>query len=252
MRMLLSLLALLLATPAAAQLSPAQLAQAGAHPAADARLPAALPFVDQDGRRTTLGQVAGARPLVLLFADYTCRHICGPGLALTAGALHDSGLVAGRDYALAVVGLDAKDPVSAARAFAGRIADADVGRATRLLTGTPPAVAAAERALGYVAVYDAGADQFAHDASVYVFARDGRLTTLVPELGLRPEPLRAAIVNGAAPPETLTTRIARLCYGLASAHGRYGGAVATALKGLAALTLVALGAFLLTRRSARA
>lgn len=104
----------LLASPATAQLSAEQLAQATARPPADARLPATLAFTDQRGARVTLAQVAAGRPLVLLFADYTCRHICGPGLALTAGALHDSGLSA-RDYALAVIGLDPRDDLAAAR-----------------------------------------------------------------------------------------------------------------------------------------
>lgn len=236
----------LLATPAAAQLSPAQLAEATARPPADAQLPAMLAFADVAGARVTLGQVAAGRPLVLLFADYTCRHICGPGLALTAGALADSGL-APSDYALAVVGLDPRDGIAAARAFAQK----NGAREARVLVGTPATVAAAEHALGYHAVYDAGADQWAHDASVYVFARDGRLTALLPELGLRPEPLRAAIA-GAAQPPSLGDRIAHLCYGLAAAHGRFARPIVLGLQALAALTLVALGTVLIRRRSTAA
>ena len=53
-------------------------------------------------------------PTVLLFADYSCRHICGPGITLTAGALHDAGLTPGRDYRMIVIGLDQDGPALAA------------------------------------------------------------------------------------------------------------------------------------------
>lgn len=240
----------LAAQPAAAQLDRRTLADAVARPPADARLPATLRFHDaRGGGAVTLGGVASGRPLVLLFADYTCRHICGPGLSLTAAALHDTGLRPGRDYALAVVGLDPRDDADAARAFADRIADPAVRRAAAMLAGTPASVATATRTLGYGTAYDAGSDQFAHDASVYVFAPDGRLAALLPELGLRPEGVRAALTGAAAPP-TLGERVARLCYGLGAAHGRYGGTIVAGLQVFAALT--AAGAAMQLWRARRA
>lgn len=249
MRALLPLLALA-AAPASAALSERDLASAVARPAADARLPSGLAFAAPNGQRETLAQAAAGRPLVLLFADFTCRHVCGPGLTLTAGALHDSGLIAGRDYRLAVVGIDPKDGPAEARAFAARIAGLpDVARATTILRGDPATITAATRALGYGFAYDADEDQYAHDASVYVFAADGRLSALLPELGLRPEPLAAAIRAPSPVAPSFTDRVARLCYGLAADHGRYGGAVTTALQALAGLTIAAFFLFLWRRRA---
>lgn len=248
----LTLLLALVSAPATAALTPDQLAHAVARPPAGARLPASLPFTDQRGSATTLGAAAAGRPLVLVFADYTCRHICGPGLALTAGALHDSGLVAGRDYRLVVVGIDPKDGLAEARTMARQIGEPDVARATELLIGTPATIGAATRTLGYGYAYDADADAFAHDASVYVFAADGRLVTLLPEIGLRPATLRAALAGKAESSTSgLGEQIAQLCYGLAAAHGRYGRPVVLALQALALLMLAGMAAFLLKRRSAR-
>ena len=251
MRLLAVLLLLAGAGPAEAALTQRQLDTVGVHPAAGARLPAGLRFVDQRGSATTLGAVAGGRPLVLLFADYTCNHLCGPGLALTAGALSDSGLVAGRDYALAVVGIDPRDPVTAAQAMAAQLgAGTAVARGARLLTGSAASEAAAMRALGYRAVYDPASDQFAHDASVYVFAGDGRLNALLPELALRPASLRAAIAAHASAPESFAEQVAHLCYGLGAAHGRFGRPVVLALQGVTALLLVAGAGMLVRRRAA--
>jgi protein SCO1 len=245
-RRLLSLL--LLAAPAHAALSPERLAQAVARPPADARRPDALAFAE-NGARETLAQVAGSEPLVLIFADYTCRHICGPGLTLTAGALHDAGLVPGRDYALATIGIDPKDSAADARAMA----DTRLGalpaerRALHLLTADAATIAAATAKLGYGYAYDDAADAFAHDASVYVFAADGRLAALLPEMGLRPETVRAA-VTGAGAPQGLVEQVAHLCYGLAAAHGRFGRPIVIGLQALAAATLLGLGAAFLLRR----
>ena len=237
-------LALLAATAA---LSPDDLAKAVARPPADAHLPD-LRFADLAGRRIALGEVAAGRPLVVIFADYTCRHVCAPGLALTASALAHTGLRAGSDYRVAVVGIDPNDNAADARAMAAKMAvDPAVSAATTILLGDARATPALARALGYGYVYDAENDQFAHDAAVYVFAADGRLGAMLPELSLVPTAMKAALTGAAAPP-SFADRVAHLCYGFAAAHGRYGRPVVIALQAASALLLLALGVFLLRRR----
>ena len=244
---LLAMLVLVFAVPGRAALSPEQLAQAIARPAAGAVLPAALRFHDTLGRAVTLGGVAAGHPLVLIFADYTCAHICAPGLRLTQNALAQTGLTAGTAYRVAVVGLDPKDGATEARAMGEKMAiDPRVTRATTLLLGDAGATPAAARALGYGYVYDAEADQFAHDASVYVFGPDGRLRALLPEMALTPFAVKAALAGNTAP--GFAERVAHLCYGLAAAHGPYGRAIVIAMQVSSVLLLAALAVFLLRRR----
>ena len=237
-----------LASPASGALSQAQLDGAIARPPAGAHLPGGLAFTDLDGVPRRLAEVAGGRPLVLLFADFTCKHLCGPGLVLTAGALHDAGLRPGTDYRLAVIGLDPRDPPAAARAFAARLDGLPTERrAASLLHGTSTTVAAATGALGYGYLYDPAEDQFAHDASVYVFAADGHLAAALPELGLRPETLRAALA-GAAPAPGIAAQVAHLCFGLAGLTGRYDAGVVFGLRAVVVAGLGALAMLLLRRR----
>jgi protein SCO1/2 len=238
MRCLLPLL-VAIAAPAPAALSPADLAGVGATPAAGTRLPARLPFVDQDGRRYDLADAAV--PTVLLFADYSCRHICGPGVTLTAGALHDAGLRPGHDYRMIVIGLDQDGPALARKLAADRLKALPAEAAgMALLTGTRPVVARAEAALGYHAVYDREADQFAHDAAIYVFTADGRLSALLPETASTAPQMAAAIAGARGgetyrppapkPDDSLAGRISAICYGLASAHGVYAGPIVAGLR----------------------
>ena len=255
-RILLLLLALLIATPAAANLSPEQLAKAGAHPPSGAMLPKSLAFTDQRGERVTLGGIADGKPLVLLFVDYTCKHICGPGLTLSAKAMADSGLTIGRDYNFVLVGMDPRDSLDQARMMQHMRLDAlpAIERASYFLVGSPANVAAATKALGYGYVYDPSTDQFAHDASLYIFAGDGHLASLVPELALSPELALAAIRNSgvSTPKPNVLVQAARLCYGFAAAHGVYGKPIVVALQAMGVLLLAGFGfAWWLLRRRRR-
>jgi protein SCO1/2 len=258
-RCLLLLLALV-AGPASAALTPAQLEDAGATPQADARLPTGLSFVDQAGRPTRLSPAS--MPTVLLFADYSCRHICGPGVTLTAGALHDAGLRAGRNYRMIVIGMDQDGPALARKLAADRLKGLPAeASAMLLLTGAPPTIARAEQALGYHAVYDPQAEQFAHDAAVYVFASDGRLSALLPETASTASQLLSAIARareGAeyAPPavkhdDGFVGRVSAICYGLASAHGLYAGPAVLALRIGGVLVCLALALFVFGSRRRR-
>lgn len=225
------------AAPALAALSPADLSEVGSTPPSGALLPR-LAFVDQDDRPYRLAP--GRQPIVLLFADYTCGHICGPGITLTAGALHDAGKVAGRDYRMVVIGLDQDGPVLARALVAERLRSLPAEkRAMALLTGSPAMVVAAETELGYHAVYDREADQFAHDAAVYVFAPSGTLSSLLPETATTSDQMAAALARAqagtpfVAPPprsQSLGERISAICYGLAASRGVYARPIVLALR----------------------
>ena len=250
----LTFLAALLVQPASAALTPAQLSEVGATPPAGAALPVGLSFFDQSGRHYRLS--SAAMPTVLLFADYSCRHICGPGVTLTAGALHDAGLKPGIDYRMIVIGMDQDGPVLARRLAGERLKGlpAEAARMV-LLTGLPATVARAEKALGYHAVYDAAADQFAHDAAIYVFSPGGRLSALLPETASTAAQLKAAVAGARqdvafipATPKADTGfigRVSAICYGLASAHGVYAGPIVLGLRIGGILICLGLGLFLL-------
>ncbi|MGN6621557.1 MAG: SCO family protein [Sphingomonas sp.] len=241
MKLIILLLFAIVAVPASARLSPDQLAQAGAHPLPGAVLPTSLSFTDQRDEPVTLGKIADGKPLVLLFVDYTCRHICGPGLTLSAKALADSGLTIGRDYNFVLVGMDPRDGIDKARIMQRMRLGAlpRMQRASWFLVGDKANVAAATKALGYGYVYDPTTDQFAHDASLYVFAADGHVASVLPELALTPDIARAAIQNSSAahPKSNVLVQAARLCYGFAAAHGVYGQPIAVALQAMGVLLI---------------
>ena len=68
----------------------------------------------------TLANAFDAKPAVLVFADYTCRTLCGPILDFATTALQN-GARPGSDYRLVVIGMIRRMARHRARAMRARI-----------------------------------------------------------------------------------------------------------------------------------
>jgi protein SCO1 len=221
-----ALLTLLVAGGAGAHagLTQAVLDDVAAEPRSDAALPLGLRFRDENGQPRTLGDVLAGKPAILVFADYTCRTLCGPVLTFVAAGLERSGLAAGTDYGLVVIGLDPKDDLEAARVTKiARIGSGTpLATATVMLTGEEAAITAATAALGYRYAYDAEHDQFAHPAAAFAVNSAGRVTRVLSGLTLDGAELRMALVEaGEGRVGSFGDRLRLLCYGFDPVRGVY-------------------------------
>jgi protein SCO1/2 len=218
-------------------------------------LPLSIALPDLAGTRRTLGEALGGKPTLLAFADYTCRSLCGPILAIAAAGLAKTGLTAGTDFRVLVIGLDPKDSAADARAMRReQIGSGPVAAASTFLLAEDGAVRQITDALGYRYAYDPDLDQYAHPAVIYVLAGDGRVTRTLTALGLAPADLRLALVEaGHGRVGTFADHLRLLCYGFDAATGVYTLAVRKWLTvaSLVTILIVAGGiAFMLIRRPA--
>jgi protein SCO1/2 len=232
-------------------LTRSQLDSLAVEPAPDARLPLNSTFIDERGSATTLKQALGAHAAVLVFADYTCRTLCGPILSFAAGALEKSGLTPGADYRLIVIGLDPRDGLESAQAMKqSRLGEnAPLAAATTMLSGGEASVRAVTAAAGYHYVYDPEHDQFAHPAVAYVVTADGRIARMLSGLGLDAADMRLALIDaGRGHVGSFIDRIHLLCYGFDPAQGIYTASITAWLElgGLLTVVLVAAGVAFLT------
>jgi protein SCO1/2 len=242
-----------------ADFSSATLDAIAASPQPNARLPRDAQFADQLGKPRTLGAAIGNTPAVIVFADYTCRTLCGPILAFAAGALNESGLAPGRDYHLVVVGIDPKDAPAVAASFAAsRIGkDTPLAAATTLLTGRDETIRAVTQAAGYRFAYDPAHDQYAHPAAAYVVTAQGRVSRVLTSLGLNGPDLRLALVEaGKGKIGGIADQIHLLCYGFDPARGIYTASITKLLNiggaTTAALLAGGIGMMLVAKRRRRA
>ena len=206
-------MALLIAAPAQAGLTPAELDAVGARPGETAEVPDDLRLTD------------GARPAVLLFANYDCPEICDPLVAQVAASLAGTGLAAGDDYRLVVVGLDPRDDAAARDAFL----DGTLGAArdAALAPTLPPGdLGRLMEALGFSFAFDAERDRFAHPVASYVLTPEGRVSRLFPGLFADPVDLRRALIEaGRGAVGGVAERLALTCYGFDPLTGRYSLAI---------------------------
>ncbi|MGN6746981.1 MAG: SCO family protein [Xanthobacteraceae bacterium] len=242
--------------PAQAHFTASQLAEISAAPPTDAGLPLGLTFRDDSGRTTTIATALADRPAVLIFADYTCRTLCGPILAFAVSGLAKTGLRPGADYRLLVIGINPHDGSDSAHAMRAAHIDSasPINRGAVLLSGDETAIKAAATAVGLNYAYDPEHDQYAHPAAAYIVDANGRVRHLLSPLGLDGSDLRLALVDaGRGAVGNLADQIHLLCYGYDPVKGIYTERITTLLGYAAAgtLVIVAGGIFTMIMRSRR-
>ena len=244
---------------AQANFTSAQLAQIAAIPPPHAQLPPTLAFRDERGRTILIRQAIGGVPAVVIFADYTCRTLCGPIVEFTADGLGKTGLTPGKDYRLVVIGINPRDGIATARAMrAQHIAPGSpVERAAIFLSGDAPAIHAATVAVGLHYAYDPAHDQYAHPAAAYIVDSRGRVRRVMSPIGLDGGDLRLALVDaGRGAVGNFADQLHLLCYGFDPAHGVYTERITTVLTFacIATLAIMAggIGAMVLLQRRRQA
>ncbi len=245
---------LLQASTAAAGMTPADLSAVGVAPPANAQIPVAAVWQDENDNEVRLGIVVRQRPTVLLFADFTCTSLCSPMLSTVSGLLAEMKLKPGRDYNVLVLGLDPKDSAADASAMRSQIRDSAVAATTSFLRADRQHISAAAAAVGYRFVFDSEHDQFAHPAALLVLNTEGKVTRVLAGLGLSAADLRLALVEaGAGKVGAYGDLVQLMCYGFDPALGIYTARVNSALMLASALTVVLVAVMLamLARRNVR-
>jgi protein SCO1/2 len=246
---------LLFGATAQARLSQATLDAASATPNPTAPLPLDVHFKDTNGARRTLGNVIRTAPTLLIFADYTCRNLCGPMVAFGAAGLQRAKLRPGTDFQFVVIGIDARDGVDDALRMKSTYftIGSPLAAATTFLTGDTAAIEAATAAADYHFIYDSEQDQFAHPAVAFVLRPDGTFVRVLSVIGIGGDDLRLALIDsGNGHVGSLADRIRLLCYGFDPAKGIYTLAITRwlAAGGIVTCVMLAASIGLLLRRNA--
>lgn len=225
-----------------ARVLPQDYRAAGVAVPANAALPKSAVLIDENGKERALGSLVTA-PTVLVFADFTCRTLCGPTVAFVASALEQSGLRANEQFRMLVIGLDPKDRAAdAARMRRDQIGNPAVGNATTFLRTDKSTMEALTSALGYRYRYDAEADQYVHPAAAFVLRADGKVSRVLTGLGLSGPDMRLALIEaGEGHIGTLGDQVRLLCSAFDPAHGTYTLLISRVLAGAAMVTIVLLG-----------
>jgi protein SCO1/2 len=241
------IMALIGTVPAAAELPASSLSAISVRPPPNTSLPLDLPLREGNGSAKEIQNWLAGRPSVWILADFTCQSLCSPVLRHAADALNGSGLLAGHDFNLFVVGIDPKDNAQDATAMkASQIGtEGALAAHTAMLRGDEKAVARLSDRLGFHVAYDKTNDQFAHPAAIFIVAADGRVSRMLSGFGLAPQELKLALVEaGKGRVGTLADHVRLLCYGFDPARGTYNFLIGRALMIGGGITMAALALLL--------
>jgi protein SCO1/2 len=232
-------LMVLLAPPAWAGLSRADLASVAAAPPKGARLDPDLAAPDVTGKRWTMRQLLAGHSVFFNFIDYTCNTLCGTDLELLSAGIQDAHLDPS-SYRIVVFGMDPKDSAKDALAMAHKEIPARLLPQTVLLRPDQATMDRAARALGFHYEYDAAADQFAHPAAVYVIGRGGAVRGVLSPFALTATDMKT-VLESSKPSLSLYDRVRLLCYCYDPQTGIYSLRIALLLQIACIATVFLLG-----------
>ncbi|HKA53719.1 MAG TPA: SCO family protein [Candidatus Binatia bacterium] len=215
----------------------------------DAQVPLELNFRDETGRDVRLGDYLGSKPVILVFAYYQCPMLCPLVLDGVVKSLRVLSFDAGEQFAVVVVSFAAGEapPLAAAKKeqIVRLYARPGAAAGWHFLTGEETAIARLTQTVGFRYAYDKEHGQYAHAAGVVVLTPQGRIARYFYGIEFAPRDLRLGLVEAAAGKVgTVADQLLLLCYHYDPTTGKYTTLTLNALRVGGAMTVVALGTFI--------
>ncbi len=214
-------------------------------------VPLDLAFTDETGRAVKLSDYFGKKPVVLSLVYYQCPMLCTISLNGLAGALEVLSFVPGQEFEVVTVSFDPTETSALAaakkKAYMARYKREEARAGWHFLTGPKESVEALTRAVGFRYVWDEATKQFAHPAGVLVLTPEGKISHYLFGVEYAPKDLRLALVDAAKGRiGNLADQLLLYCYQYDPQTGRYSASILNVVRLAGAVTVLGLGAFILT------
>jgi len=215
----------------------------------NAQVPLELNFRDETGRGVRLGDYLGSKPVILVFAYYRCPMLCPLVLDGVVKSLRVLSFDAGEQFAVVVVSFAADEAPTLAAAKKEQIvrqyARPGAAAGWHFLTGEEAAIARLTQTVGFRYAYDGKHRQYAHAAGIVVLTPQGRIARYFYGIEFAPRDLRLGLVEAAVDKiGTVADQLLLLCYHYDPTAGKYTTLTLSALRVGGAMTVVALGTFI--------
>ncbi len=263
LRLLLSgwLAVILSASTAGAQDLPGPLQGVAFEQRLGATVPLDATFVDHTGSVAPLADYLGDRPVVLALVYYDCPMLCSMILNGLTQSLRTLRFDAGREFDVVVASFDAREtPEQAARqreSVLRRYGRDGAEAGWHFLTADNESIERLTRAVGFRYAFDEESGEFAHAAGLVVLTPEGRVARYYYGVEYAPRDLRLGLVEAADEKiGGLVDQVLLYCFRYDPSTGKYSAVVLNIVRLGGALTVLAIGGFLiagwLRERSVRA
>jgi len=212
-------------------------------------LPLDLVFRDEHGRDVRLGDLFGAKPVVLGLVYYRCPVLCTLVERGLVSGLKPLELEPGRDFEVVFVSIDPTDTPEVAgerkRDVLARYGREATAGGWHFLSGDEPAIRQLADAVGFRYALDPDSGQYAHAAGLTVATPDGQLARYLYGVDFAPRDLKFSLLEASdGKIGSPLDKALLVCFRYDAALGKYTAATMLILRVGATLTIAALGAFL--------
>ena len=214
-----------------------------------AQIPIQDIFRDDTGRIVRLDDLFEGRPLVLALGYFHCPNLCSIVRADLFEALRESGMMAGRDYALVALSIDPSETRADAAAAKAedlqRYPTPGAAQNWHFLTGTFDVVQAVANAVGFHERFDPELKQFAHPVGIVFATPTGAVSSYLLGVGYRAADVRLGVARAASGSiAAAALPVLLLCYDYNPVTGRYTLAIMKLLRLAAAITVATMAGVL--------
>jgi protein SCO1/2 len=214
------------------------------------QLPLDAVFRDEAGQEVRLGKYFGDKPVVLALVQYRCPMLCTLVLNGFLKSSQGMPLEIGRDYQVVTVSFDPREGTELAaekkKHYVRSYRREGAAEGWHFLTGDQQTIDRLTQAVGFRYHYDPQSGQFAHASGIMVATPGGRLARYFYGIEYSPHDLRLGLVESAAGRiGSPVDQVLLLCYHYDPLTGKYGLAIAGALRIAGTLTVLALGGYLI-------
>ena len=172
-------------------------------PELNAQIPLDTQFTDETGKPVLLREFARNRPMVLVFAYYTCPMLCSQVEQAVVGTLKMISFNPGKDYDVVFISFDTADTPDTAvkkkHEALARFARPTTDGGWHFLTGTRESIDAVTKAANFTYTYDEKSKAYAHASGILLLTPDGRISRYFFGVEYPPSHVRLGLHAGRSP-----------------------------------------------------
>ena len=223
------------------------------------QVPLDLVFHDETGRSVALREYFGAKPLILVLAQYRCPRLCSLVLNSLTDGMCGIDYEIGKEFTVVTVGFDPREKPELAAAkkavYVEKYGRRGAVTGWHFLTGNEASIKSLADAVGFHYSYDPKTDQYAHASGIMILTPAGKIARYHFGLDYSPRDLRFGLEDASAGNvgSPVPSPLRMLCFAYDPATGKYSLLTMrlVRLSGLATVLLLAGFFFRAWRRERR-
>jgi len=227
-------------------------------PQLNSQIPPDASFVNEMGAPVRLGEYFGKKPVVLVFAYYTCPMLCSQVEQAVVGTLKMISFNPGTDYEVVFVSFDTSDTPDTAvkkkHEALARFARPTTDGGWHFLTGKRESIEAVTKAANFSYSYDEKSKTYGHASGILLLTPDGRISRYFFGVEYPASNVRLGLVDASAGKiGTPVDHLLLFCYQYDPTKARYSATILTVIRmgGVVTLICMVLGFVIFRRRDHR-